>query len=178
MVSIIGGSDSTSCGISASSLSMFSTRPPGCHRSQRCRRRCRTPTAAPSRSGCRSSAAPSRSSCGSAGRSRRNPRCDHATRRCRGHLLGLDQVVGDVVDLLHQAQHSFQVSIMPWMSSACFNMSAMRSWLYFSFIFWVVPCMLIMNGIEVCSMGVPCGRVIACTREIPGPGRWLWRSCR
>ncbi|CDO08302.1 hypothetical protein BN977_03861 [Mycolicibacterium cosmeticum] len=28
--------------------------------------------------------------------------------------------------------------------------------------------MLIWNGIEVCSIGVPCGRVIACTRPIPG----------
>ena len=28
--------------------------------------------------------------------------------------------------------------------------------------------MLIMNGIEVCSIGVPCGRVIACTRATPG----------
>ncbi len=28
--------------------------------------------------------------------------------------------------------------------------------------------MLIWNGIEVCSIGVPCGRVMACTRPIPG----------
>src|SRR3954451_25482969 len=54
------------------------------------------------------------------------------------------------------------------MSSACFNMLAIRSWLYFSFIFCVVLCMLIWNGIDVCSMGVPCGRVIASTRDIPG----------
>ncbi len=25
-----------------------------------------------------------------------------------------------------------------------------------------------MNGIEVCSIGVPCGRVMACTRPTPG----------
>ena len=37
--------------------------------------------------------------------------------------------------------------------------------------FWVVPCMLIMNGIEVCSIGVPCGRVMACTREMPSTAK-------
>ena len=31
-----------------------------------------------------------------------------------------------------------------------------------------VPCMLIMNGIEVCSIGVPSGRVMVCTRPMPG----------
>ncbi|SKV04280.1 Uncharacterised protein [Mycobacteroides abscessus subsp. abscessus] len=28
--------------------------------------------------------------------------------------------------------------------------------------------MLMRNGMELCSIGVPCGRVIACTRAIPG----------
>ena len=59
-------------------------------------------------------------------------------------------------------------SMVVCMSSACFSMLAVRSWLYFSVIFWVVPCMLIWNGIEVCSIGLPSGRVIACTRAIPG----------
>ena len=39
------------------------------------------------------------------------------------------------------------------------------------FIIWVVPCMLMMNGIEVCSMGVPRGRVMLCTRPMPG----MWK---
>src|ERR1700750_2735814 len=60
------------------------------------------------------------------------------------------------------------VSMVVCMSSACLSMLAVMSWLYFSFIFCVVLCMLIWNGIEVCSIGVPCGRVMACTREIPG----------
>ncbi len=53
------------------------------------------------------------------------------------------------------------------MSSACLSMLAIMSCWYFSFIFCVVPCMLIWNGIEVCSIGVPCGRVMACTRPTP-----------
>ena len=53
------------------------------------------------------------------------------------------------------------------MSSACSSVLAVRSWLYFSVNFWLVPCMLIRNGIEVCSIGVPSGRVMACTRAMP-----------
>src|SRR5436190_24367253 len=60
------------------------------------------------------------------------------------------------------------VSMVVCMSSACLSMLAVMSWLYFSFIFCVVLCMLIWNGIDVCSIGVPCGRVMACTREMPG----------
>src|ERR1700712_814042 len=60
------------------------------------------------------------------------------------------------------------VSMVFCISSACLSMLAVMSWLYFSFIFCVVLCILIWNGIDVCSIGVPCGRVIACTREIPG----------
>ena len=44
----------------------------------------------------------------------------------------------------------------------------MRSCRYFWFICWVVPCMLIWNGIDVCSIGLPSGRVMAWTREMPG----------
>ena len=43
--------------------------------------------------------------------------------------------------------------------------------MYFWFICWVVPCMLIWNGIEVCSIGVPSGRVMVCTRAMPG----IWK---
>ena len=39
------------------------------------------------------------------------------------------------------------------------------------FIVWVVPCMLMMNGIEVWSIGVPSGRVMVCTRPMPG----MWK---
>ena len=60
------------------------------------------------------------------------------------------------------------VSMVVCISSACLSMSAMRSWLYFWFMVWLVPCMLIWNGIDVCSIGLPSGRVIACTREMPG----------
>src|SRR5882757_2553115 len=60
------------------------------------------------------------------------------------------------------------VLMVDCMSSACLSMLAMTPWLYFSFIFWVVPFMLIWNGIDVCSMGVPNGLVIACTRAMPG----------
>ncbi len=56
-------------------------------------------------------------------------------------------------------------------SSACWSMLAVRSSLYFWVSFWEVPCMLIMNGIEVCSIGVPSGRVMACTREIPSTAK-------
>src|SRR5882757_10850049 len=59
-------------------------------------------------------------------------------------------------------------SMVDCMSSACLSMLAVTSWLYFSFICCVVPFMLIWNGIDVCSMGVPNGRVIACTRAMPG----------
>ncbi|PQM45925.1 hypothetical protein C1Y40_03916 [Mycobacterium talmoniae] len=58
-------------------------------------------------------------------------------------------------------------TVLP-ISSDCFSMSAMRSFISFMFCSWPTPCMLIRNGIEVCSIGVPCGRVIACTREMPG----------
>ena len=47
----------------------------------------------------------------------------------------------------------------------------MRSSLYFWVSFWEVPCMLIMKGIEVCSIGVPSGLVMACTREIPSTAK-------
>ena len=47
-------------------------------------------------------------------------------------------------------------------------MSAIWSSWYFWFICWVTPCMLIWKGIEVCSIGVPSGRVMACTRRDPG----------
>ena len=70
------------------------------------------------------------------------------------------------------------VSMVFCISSACLSMSAIWSCMYFWFIFWVVPCMLIWNGIEVCSIGVPCGRVMVCTREMPGSWKMPWRSCR
>jgi len=57
---------------------------------------------------------------------------------------------------------------MPCISSACLSMLANESCWYFRFICCVVPCMLIWNGIEVCSIGVPSGRVMACTRPMPG----------
>ena len=44
----------------------------------------------------------------------------------------------------------------------------MRSWLYFWFSVFVVPCMLSRNGMVVCSIGFPSGRVIVCTRAMPG----------
>ncbi len=43
--------------------------------------------------------------------------------------------------------------------------------MYFSVSFWLVPCMLIRNGIEVCSIGLPSGRVMACTRDIPSTAK-------
>src|SRR6478735_12189236 len=60
------------------------------------------------------------------------------------------------------------VSMVFCISSACLSMSAMRSWLYFSFIVWFVLCWLIWNGIVECSMGLPSGRVIVCTSLMPG----------
>ena len=57
------------------------------------------------------------------------------------------------------------------MSAACWSILAVRSSLYFWVSFWVVPCMLIRNGIEVCSIGVPSGRVMAWTREIPSTAK-------
>ena len=75
--------------------------------------------------------------------------------------------MGDAVELLHQAQHSFQVLDHALDVFGLFQHVGHEILVVLPFIFWVVPCMLIMNGIEVCSMGVPCGRVIACTREIP-----------
>ena len=57
------------------------------------------------------------------------------------------------------------------MSSACLSMPAVRSSLYFCVNFWVVPCIPIMKGIEVCSIGVPSGRVMACTREMPSTAK-------
>ncbi len=54
------------------------------------------------------------------------------------------------------------------MSSPIFSMSFMRSCRYDWFIVCVVPCMPSMNGIELCSIGVPSGRVMVCTRPIPG----------
>ncbi|CPU47475.1 Uncharacterised protein [Mycobacteroides abscessus] len=47
-------------------------------------------------------------------------------------------------------------------------MSAMRSFISFRFCTWPTPWALMRNGMELCSIGVPCGRVIACTRAIPG----------
>jgi hypothetical protein len=60
------------------------------------------------------------------------------------------------------------VSMVDCISSACLSMSAIRSCRYFWFICWVVPCMLIWNGIDVCSIGLPSGLVIACTLATPG----------
>ena len=59
------------------------------------------------------------------------------------------------------------VAMVSFISSACTSMSAIRSCMYFSLSRWVVPCMLIWNGIEVCLIGLPSGRVIACTRAMP-----------
>ena len=39
--------------------------------------------------------------------------------------------------------------------------------MYLRFMVWLVPPMLSMNGIVLCSIVVPCGRVIAWTREMP-----------
>ena len=52
-------------------------------------------------------------------------------------------------------------------SSACSSMSSIRA--FWNFIVCICPafCMLSWNGIEVCSIAVPSGRVIACTREMP-----------
>ena len=60
------------------------------------------------------------------------------------------------------------LSMVVCIMSACLSMSAIWSSWYFWFICWVTPCMLIWKGIEVCSIGVPSGRVMACTRAIPG----------
>ena len=59
------------------------------------------------------------------------------------------------------------VAMVLFISSACTSMSAIRSCMYFWLSRWVVPCMLIWNGIEVCLIGLPSGRVIACTRAMP-----------
>ena len=59
------------------------------------------------------------------------------------------------------------VAMVLFISSACTSMSAIRSCMYFWLSRWVVPCMLIWNGIDVCLIGLPSGRVIACTRAMP-----------
>ena len=53
-------------------------------------------------------------------------------------------------------------------ASACLSMSAMRFFMYSWFSTCVVFCMLIWNGIEVCSIGAPSGLVIVWTRATPG----------
>ena len=63
------------------------------------------------------------------------------------------------------------VSMDCCMASACFSMSAMRFFIYSWFSTCVVFCMLIWNGIEVCSIGAPNGLVIVWTRATPGCGR-------
>ena len=62
-------------------------------------------------------------------------------------------------------------SMVVCISSAWASILAVRSSLYFCVSFWVVPCMPIRNGIEVCSIGVPSGRVMACTREMPSTAK-------
>ena len=64
------------------------------------------------------------------------------------------------------------VSIMGCMSLACLSRLANESCWYFSFICDEVPCMLIANGIVECLMGLPSGRVIVWTREMPG----VWKT--
>src|SRR3569623_1925200 len=55
------------------------------------------------------------------------------------------------------------VSMLTCMSLACCSMLAIESCWYFSVIFVVTDCMPMMNGIVVCLMGFPSGRVIVCT---------------
>ena len=50
----------------------------------------------------------------------------------------------------------------------------MASCMYFWFMMVWLLCMLIWNGIELWSIGVPSGRVMFCTRAIPG----MWKMPR
>ena len=63
----------------------------------------------------------------------------------------------------------FIVAICVVIKSACLSMSSMRTFHIMHVICsWLAFCMLSRNGIEVCSIGVPSGRVMPCTREMPG----------
>ncbi len=64
------------------------------------------------------------------------------------------------------------VSMDSCIASACLSMSFMRWCMYCWFSTCVVFCMLIWNGIDVCSIGVPRGLVIAWTRAMPG----VWKT--
>ncbi|CPU66682.1 Uncharacterised protein [Mycobacteroides abscessus] len=52
-------------------------------------------------------------------------------------------------------------------SSACFNMSSTRSFPNGRICNMPALCRLIWNGIDVRSIGLPSGRVMLCTMEIP-----------
>ncbi|CKQ57674.1 Uncharacterised protein [Mycobacterium tuberculosis] len=57
-----------------------------------------------------------------------------------------------------------------FIAATCTSMSSIRSFMNSICSLLFTPCMLMMNGIEVCLMVVPKGRVIAFTCSIPG----LW----
>ena len=60
------------------------------------------------------------------------------------------------------------MAIVLVISSACLSKSFIGLRWYFMLCIWPAFCRLSWNGIDVWSIGVPSGRVIACTREIPG----------
>ena len=94
------------------------------------------------------------------------------------HFLGLtDHLVSDAGELRHVAVHAPHSIHGFFSSSACLSMSSMRA--FWNFIVCTCPafCMLSWNGIDVCSIAVPSGRVMLAPGRCRERGTRLWPVC-